>query len=161
MTGQITLQHSSVNSNIAVTLPSAAVQYTWGALSNTTPIPGKWDIAETDVGGFENPKIVIRGTMDIGDIPTNSLTQSLLMDFAQILFTGSSATAIKLTIASGGDGLTDVYLKGRPSAGYSIGGTYLAYLYVTIDGFSISFDSNIRNERKWDYQITFTETKVT
>lgn len=160
MTGQITIQHAEVNSGTAVILPASVATYTWSGLTNTTPIPGKWDIAETDVGGFENPKIIVRGTIDVGDMGTNWITQSLLMDFAQVQFDGTSAKAIKLTVSAGADGTTDEYLQGRPSAGYSIGGTYLDYIYVIVNGFTITFDSNVVDERKWDYNITFNETKT-
>ena len=166
MTGQITIQHADVNSNTPVVLPASVATYTWSSLTNSTPIPGKWDIAETDVGGFENPKIVVRGTIDVGDPQSNWLTHSLLMDFAQVQFDGTSAKAIKLTIATGADGTTNEYLKGAPAPNpttgrqYSIGGTYLDYIYVIISGFTITLSSNVEDERKWDYNITFNETKV-
>jgi len=161
MSGSITLQHSDVNSGTAVDLLGAVtVDYAWTNLTNTTPIPGKFDIAESDVGGFENPKMVIRGVIDVGDMGSNTLTPNLLKDFAQIKFAGTTGTAIKLTIKSGGDGSTDVYLTGRPDGGYTVGGSYNNYFYGVIESFSIKFDTNTTNERKWDYNITFVETET-
>lgn len=160
MTGKVTLQCPQVNGGTEVELYNTVVTKGWKNLTNSTPVPGKFDIVETDVAGFENPKINLTGVIDVGDIPSNFLTESLLMDFAQVQFDGTSSTAIKLTVSSGADGSTDVYLKGRPSAGYSVGGTYRDFIYIIIEDWSITFDSQVTDERRWNFNINCTETKL-
>lgn len=152
MAGSITLQAPDVNSGTAVTLPGSVVNYAWTNLSNTTPIPGKFGTTETDIVGFENPKIIVTGTIDIGDIPSNSLTLELLKSFAKVQFDGTTTTALKLTIQSGADGTTPVPIK--DAAGSN------SYAYVIIEGFNFTFDTNVRDERRGNYSITFTETSV-
>lgn len=151
MAGQITLQCSTVNSGTTVTLPGAVVTYNWGNLTNSIPIPGKFDIAEVDVGGFENPKIKINGVIDVGDIASNSLSQTHLRNFAKVQFDGTTSTAIKLTVASGGSG-TDVYLKDSTDTD--------DFIYVIVESFDITFNSNVSGERKWNYNVNLIETDV-
>ena len=152
MSGLITLQATSVNSGTTVNLPGSVITYAWSNFTNTKPIPGKWGIVESHVAGFENPKMTIVGTIDAGNIPTNDLSQTLLRNFAKVQFDGTTTTAIKLVIASGGDGTTEVYLKDNTD-------TY-DYMYVVIDGFNITFDTNVTDERRWNYTIQLTETST-
>lgn len=166
MAGYIIMQHDDVNSGNEVFFNVTSANFSWKNLKNTNPVPGRWDIVETDVGGFENPIIVINGTSDLGDttavdvdgdsVNETAMTIPLLMDFAQVKFTGNNP--IKLTIASGGDGTTNVFMKGRPSAGYSVGGTYRDFMYVTIDSFNYDIPSEYVDQRRLNFSINCTET---
>ena len=152
MAGQITFQNTAVNSGTAVVLQSATVTYSWSNLTNSTPVPGKYAVVETDVGGWENPKIIIRGVIDVGNIPTNHLTQALLTSFAKLQFDGTTTTPVKVTVVSGGDGTIDVYLRNNDDT--------QNYLYCVVDSFNIKFGTDVVNERKWVYSITLTETET-
>ena len=81
------------------------------------------------------------------------MSLTLLKSFAKVEFDGTTSTALKLTIVSGGDGTTDVYLQDSTDTNN--------FIYVVIENFSVTFDSNIKNERKWDYSITLVETALT
>ena len=151
---QVTLQHANVNGGTAVTLYGASVKFSWKNLTKPNPIPGKYDISETEYGGFENPKIVITGAFSVDDIDSNELTQELLTDFAAL----RSTTPITLTVSTGS---TPTYLKGRPSGGYETDGdmTLSNSIKIQIESFDISIsgqDSDLGHF--WNYSITAHET---
>lgn len=166
MTGYILLQQENVNSDNEVFLNLTDLDYSWSGLTNSTPVPGKWDTVESDVGGFENPQIVVSGVVDLGDsslvdVDNDGTSETpmsipLMLDFAQVRFTGNNP--IKLTVATGGDGTTNVFVKGRPGDGYSVGGTYRDFIYVIVDSFSFNITSETINERRLNFNITFVET---
>jgi len=151
--GTVTMLNPSVNSGTAVILGAVSVNYAWKCLTNSTPIPGKYAIVETNVGGFENPRITIRGTIDAGDIQSNYITQSLLIDFAKLNFVGTTATAIKLVVKAGADGSTGLYLRNSTDT--------QNYLYVIIENFNISLDTGSVDERRWNFTIQCVETSAT
>ena len=151
----ITLTHASVNGGVAVDLGAADVSYGWKNLTKTDPVEGKFDISETDYSGFENPIITIRGVMDVDDATANQITQALLIDFALL----RSTTPITLTVQAGGGTANKGKLRGRPAAGYSVGGSLTTTMKVVIDSFDISFSTTTAEEgQRWDYSITLQET---
>jgi len=149
----VTLQHTSVNSGTAVTLHATSVSYGWKNLTNVEPIQGKYDSVEANFGGFENPKITLSGSFDIGDLESNELTQDLLVNFATLRHT----TPIKLTIPTGS---TPIYLKGRPTGGYETDGaqTLRDYIYIQIESFDLQIDNSSELGRFWNYNIVAHET---
>ncbi len=149
----ISMQHSSVNSNTAVTLLNTRVSYAWKNLIKSDPIVGKYDISEVNFGGFEAPVIVIEGHLDIEDQSVNELTQELLIEFAAL----RHETAITLTVPCGN---TPQKLKGRPAAGYDTDGTMTLQntFLVRIMDFNINFDNSSQQGRFWDYAITLVES---
>lgn len=151
-----TLQHNDVNSNTAVSLNNVTIKYAWKNIVKQDPIPGKGDISEVDYNGFENPIIILTGWIDTDDTSSNLINHSLLLDFAQA---NNSSNTTKLTITCVGEDTTATYLKGRPSTGYSVGGTYRDFLLVQVKNFSFNFGVPKSKEgRIWGYTIEFTET---
>jgi hypothetical protein len=150
----MTLQHANVNGAIAVALKGATLSYEWKNIGGAKPVQSKFDIAEADYTGFENPVIKVTGTIDIDVTTSNVLTQSLLLDFAQ------QAIDLKLTVfCAGQDSILGVYLKGRPVAGYSIAGTYTDYVMCFLVGFSLNFGvPDSKEGRIWTYVIELQET---
>lgn len=152
----VTLQHTDVNSGTAVNMNVHSVSYGWKNMASVSPIQGKFDIATADFVGFENPVMTITGTIDVDDGTSNMVTQSLLMDFAQADLSSGDLT---LTVTAAGEGGTGTYLKGRPSTGYSVGGTYTNSLKVQVLGFSINFGvPESREGRIWNYNLELVET---
>jgi len=150
----ITLQHPNVNGGNAVVLNGASIRYSWKNLSSTNPIPGKYDITETEYSGFENPKIVITGHFDVDNLDSNELTQKFLIDFATL----RSETPITLTVSTGLTSTT--YLGGRPTDGYKTDGTNTLSnsINIAIDSFDIVIDSSADKGHLWSYTITCHET---
>jgi hypothetical protein len=148
----VTMTHSAVNSGTAVILQGVSVSLAWSNLSKVDPIPGKYDITESDYAGFENPKIVIEGHFDVDDISSNELTQELLVNFATL----RSTTPISLSVPTGS---SPTYLKGRPTAGYETDGsqTLLNTIKIQIDSFNISLNTSSELGRFWSYSINCTE----
>ena len=103
-------------------------------------ITNKHDLSETEYGGFENPKIVIRGQFDVEDIDSNELTQKLLVDFATL----QSTTPISLSVPIGLDS-SPTYLGGRPSGGYSTSGsnTLSNSINIVIETFDLSVNGRV------------------
>ena len=152
----ITLQHPNVNGGTAVQCNGATIRYAWKNLIRADPVEGKHDICEVEYAGFENPKIILTGTIDVDDTSSNVITQSLLLDFAQAC---DGTNSITLTVKAAGESGTGTYLKGRPTAGYSVGGTYTNSLKVVFETISINFGVPESKEGKiWNYQVTMVET---
>lgn len=148
----ITLTHASVNSGSPVYLQGTSVKYGVTNMMNVSPVEGSADIAEVNVGGFgENPVISVEGMFDVENNPANTVTHSLLLDFKQV------TTPIQLIVTAG---TTPQFLKGRPTAGYSLGGTYLNQFSVYLKSFDITFSPGESSEGKvWRYNAVFVETK--
>lgn len=151
----MTLTHTNVNSGTPVYLFGADIKYIWKNLIRADAMQGLHDISEVEYAGFENPIIMITGVIDVNSSQSNIITQSLLMDFAQCC---DGTNNLVLTVYTEGEG-TGTYLKGRPTAGYSVGGTYIDNLKVVIKDFSISFGVPESKEgRIWNYTIELVET---
>lgn len=168
-TSDALLSHPSVNSGNGVELNGVEVNFAWKNNNTTKPVLGTYDIAETSYEGFENPKIILRGVIDIDaqsgiNTPaTNPVTskklicQKLLVDFAAI----KSTTPLTLTIFSGNNA-TQNRLGGRPAGGYNSSGsnTLANTLSVAVESFDVRFGTSSAKEgQRWDYSITFVETK--
>lgn len=152
----ITLQQLNVNGNVAVECKGATVKYTWKNIVRNDAILGKSDIAEVEYGGFQNPIIIITGVIDVDDDSANMMTQSLLFDFAQCV---DGTNNLVLTVTSSGESGTGTHLKGRPAAGYSVGGSYTDSLNIVIKVFSMNFGAiSSREGRIWSYSIECVET---
>ena len=148
----VTFTHASVNSGTAVDLQAHTARYSLKNMADSKPEQGNTDIAEVNVGGFgENPIIVIEGVLHAERGAANTITHSLLLDFKQV------QTPITLTM---GAGTTPIYLKGRPSAGYSIGGSYANTMKVYITDLSLEM-SQVESDQatKWNFSLTCIETK--
>lgn len=150
---QVKLQHSLVNSGTDVLLESAKVTFGWKNLNEAKPIPGKFDIVANEYGGFENPKIVISGHIDIDDILSNYLTQDLLTSFATL----RSTTPITLTIETGS---STTALKGRPTSGYDTNGVnvLLSTIKYIIDSFDVTLGTDSDMAHFWKFNIIGHET---
>lgn len=149
----ITLEHPNVNSGTSVVLHGAKINYAWKNLFAVDPIPSKNDIVESGYEGFENPKIVIKCSVDVDDLITNSLTQQLLTEFSTL----RSTTPVTLTIQTGS---SNTPLKGRPTGGYESDGgmTMTNSIEIQIESFSIDFDSESEMSHFWNYNIVSHET---
>lgn len=150
---QVKLQHSLVNSGNEVILESTKVTFSMKMLNEAKPIPGKFDIVENEYGGFENPKIILDGFIDIDDIPTNGLTQNILVSFAIM----ETTTPIILTVESGS---STTALKGRPTDGYSTNGTntLLSSINFVIDSYTIMLANSSDLGHFWKFNIIGHET---
>ncbi len=153
MVNNVTLTHPSVNGGTAVILYSPRINFAMKKLSKTQPIPGKYDIAEVEYAGIENPKITINFVIDVDEIDSNEMTQELLTEFLMV----RSTTPITLSVPTGA---TPTYLKGRPTNGYETDGdmTLLDTIKVSIDDFTIDLNSSADRAHLWTYKLVLTET---
>jgi len=159
MAQEATLQHPSVNGGTAVKLNLAHWTFSWKNLVRTNPIDAKYDIAEVDYTGFENPRIVIRGVIDADTADTDVITQTLLVDFVTL----RSETPLTLTITFGGveGGETEDTLGGRPTGGYDTTGsnTLSTTIKVWIEAFDMDSGTDKTKEgQRVDFGITFVES---
>lgn len=152
----ITLKNTNVNSGTAVVLGGAQVTYDWRNMVKNNSVSGKFDIAESTFSGFESPTIVVRGTIPIDDLPSNHITQTLLINFATCI---SGDTYLKVTAGATGGTI----LGGRPSGGYETDGAQTLDttngIKVQIKSFTISFSAQETFEgQAWNYTINMIET---
>jgi len=215
MAGIVSLQHPDVNNGNAVILNGVSVKYVWKNLYNKEPVPGKFDIVEVDVAGFENPYVSLNGIIDID---TDKTTSEHLKSFSRIEFTGESTSAIKFFIGTGnqetlldgsisssdstitvdsteGAGSTGTIRIGNEIISYTgttstsftgctrgVAGTTAAsasdnaivnilgnftssdsssqFMYVIVQNFNISFNTQVKEGQKWTYTLELTETEV-
>ena len=151
---KVTLQHALVNAGADIILESASVGYSFKNLNDSTPTPGRFDIVETQYGGFENPKITISGHIDIDDVLPNGLTQELLTSIAIL----KTEVPIVLTIETGS---TATPLKGRPATGYSTSGSnaMISTINFIIDSFDIKLSNSADRAHLWTFSINGHETR--
>ena len=151
----ITLTNANVNSGVAVILPASKFTFAWKNITKSDPIPGKYDISESHFSGFESPRLIVRGAIDINSTTTNVLTLKLLVDFAACK---SGTTTLKVSL-----GVTPVVLGGRPSGGYNSAG---ANTLDTTNGYDVqidnySFDTDVggsKHGERINYSISLHET---
>ena len=148
--GVVSMLQASVASGATVTLSGVSVNYIWKNLTNSEPIPGKFDTGEVDVAGFENPMIRLSGLIDVN---TDSTTAGYIKAFAKIKFDGTSSGnggAIKLIV---GAGSTPEYLKGASDSN--------DYIWVVIKNFNITFNTSDSSDgQKWSWNMDVVETTV-
>jgi len=148
-----TLSHPSVNSGTAVNLQMRDIQFGFKCFREAKPVEGKFDISSANFLGFENPGINITGVIDIDNVGSNTVTQDLLTSFACL----KSTTPLTLTVVLGTSGK----LGGRPSGGYSTGGsnTLASTISVVVDSFDIQSNAvdSVSGQRV-DYSLTLIET---
>jgi len=155
-TADITLTHASVNSGTAVNMSAIDVNIQYERMTKADPVEGKNDIVEVDLGGFgENPVIFVSGIIEVTDLPNNTITQAFLLDFKQ------ATSAITMEIIGGsysGSPSNNQRIRGRPTGGYSLGGTLTSTLSVVLRRFSIRLASDENLGAVWRYQAEFVET---
>lgn len=158
----ITFQHSLVNSGTAVSLPGATVSYKWKNITNFNPAIAKFDIVPGSFIGWENPTIIVAGTISTVDQQTNEMTQQLLVNFSTL----KTTTPIVLTIPTSSSGTaespfsaTPTYIGGRPSTGYETDGTNVLSntINVMIEDWSLDVDQSADLGHIWRYSITCRE----
>ena len=139
----------NVNSGTAVVFQGATLNYAWQNLTRTTPLTGQFTIAETQVSGYENPKIVITGFIDTNQSTTNIVTQSLLQDFASVAYqSGDSDTHITLSVSTGS---TNTFLKDYNHSNDSV--------RVVVENFNLTLDAADADlGHLWRYSLTLVET---
>jgi len=142
----VTLYNVSVNGGVIFTISGTKVDYVWKNLTNYKPIPGKFGISEVDNAGFENPKITLSGVIDSN---ADSTTLGILKGFAKLQFDGTSATAVKVAMASGE---SDYLIQDASDTNN--------YLYCVIESFNFGFDTTVREGAKILYQIFLRETET-
>ena len=83
----LTLKCSSVNGGTAVNLQGVELTYGWNNYVSVPDVASKFAATdaqvETDFNGWTNPKIVLRGVIDVNDATSNSLTIALLKSFTK------------------------------------------------------------------------------
>ena len=148
MATDIYLTNTNINSGNAVYLRGASVKYSWKNLTRTTPLTNQFTLSESQITGFENPRIIISGFIDTNSTDTDVITQELLIQFAKIQYDATTANSIYLTIESG---TKPTYLKNADLDGNSI--------KVIIEDFNIDFSASDSNEgHLWRYTLTLVET---
>ena len=148
MAQDITLTHPTINSGTAIIMKGASLKYGTKTLNRTTPLTGSFSLAETQVSGFENPKLVLTGFIDTNDTSSNIITQSLMLQLLQNRYDGTSATTISLVCVTGN---TDTYLLASDYTTQSI--------KVVIESFDISIDpSDSDLGHLWTYTLNLVET---
>lgn len=149
MSSDIMLTCNNVNSGNTVRLKGALLTYTWNNLTRTTPLTGQFTLAETQVTGFENPKLVVSGYIDTNDLDSNIINQSLLQDFAKIEYQSADIdTAIYLTVSTG---IVPTWLKNYNHSE--------DFVKVVIENFNMTVDAGDSEEGHfWRYTLTLVET---
>ena len=150
----ITLQSTGINSGTTVTLNGASVKYAFKPLTRTTPYATSFTLSESQISGFENPKIIVTGYIDVNNIPTNGITMPLLRDFALNRYDGTEAKSIYLKIKSGR--INPKYLVGTASStSWSTDQT----IKVIVESFDISMASSDSDYAHfWTYTLNLVET---
>lgn len=137
----MTFQNTLVNSGTAVTLHGGKVTKNFKNLVTAKDAEGAYDTVPVHKGGISNPRISISGWIVINTYTsalTNVMTEALLTDFCL------AKAPTKLIVTYGNEGST--VLKGRPTAGYSVGGTLTDYMWVEIESWSMNLDSQESKE---------------
>jgi len=153
---EATLTNALVNGGTAVKLNAYRIRYGWKNLGKIEPIAGKYDIAEGNFLGFENPVIEVEGIIDVDNLPSPNtgsnavITQEYLIDFC-LAKEADTYFSVKT-------GQNNVALKGRPSSGYSVGGTMTDTVKVMIESFDLSFSARESREGYiWRYRLVMRE----
>jgi hypothetical protein len=131
----ISFQNDLVNGGTAVTFYSGEVTKQVKAPTSKHVTEGTFDTVPVHKSGLENPRITIRGWILVssGKLTANKMSEALLFDFLL------AEKPTKLTVTYGLGGYTT--LKGRPDAGYSVGGTMTNYMWCELESFSYGKNS--------------------
>ena len=129
----IYLYNSAVNSGTAVRCNGASFDYGWSNLLRGAPVPGKFDITIMKVGGWENPKINLQGTIDVDSSDSNVMTEVLLKNFARA---HDSQTSISIGIGVSGT-ITPISTSTASVSETTNGGKTGVWIPVVIKSFSV------------------------
>ena len=148
MASDVTLTCPNVNSGTAVSFQGATISYAWKNLTRTTPLTNQFTLGETQMAGYENPKIVVKGYIDTNQSTSNVVTQSLLLDFAKIPYDATASNSITFSVSTGS---TSAYLRNAANTANS--------LKVVIENFNIDIDAgDAELGHLWNYTMTLVET---
>lgn len=148
MVSDVLLACPSINSGTAVIFRGATVKYAWKNLTRTTPLTNQFSIAETQMAGFENPKIIVTGYIDTNKYPAIAVTQPYLIQFASLAYDNTAATTILFSVSTG---TSNVYLRNWDNSSNAI--------QVVIENFSVDIDAGDSNYgHLWRYTMTLVET---
>lgn len=151
----ITLQNNNINGGVPIKMNGAEVTYAFKPLTRTVPLATSFDLSETQVSGYENPRLVISGYIDTENIPANGITMPLLRDLAKVEYDGSEETSVYLNISVGS--INKKYLIGAKS---ETDWDTDQNIKVIIESFNIKMaSSESRYAYFWNYSINLVETK--
>jgi len=145
--GKVYLKNAGVNSGTAVWLLTNNIKVGWKILTRATPAESKEDIVEAERGGFENPTILVEGTIDVDSVPSNSITYALLKDFAEEV---SNSTYLQIPV-----GTTPTYIDGHDEDPDS----ETNWIRVQFISFNVIIDANSELGHFMRYTINLRETK--
>ena len=149
MEQQIKLKSDEVNSGTDVKFNGSTLTYAWRNTTRATPLTSKFDIAEAQITGYENPRITITGFIDTDSDEENIVTQSLLQDFAKVKYDGTDAKSIYLSVSTGRN---STFIKDYTHTNN--------YIKVVIENFNLTIDAADSDfGHLWRYTINLVETK--
>jgi len=167
MTVDVTISNPTVAAGATLELNAREVEYNWSGLHNANPVPGKADIVETDVSGWENPVITIRGVIDVDLLKLQStnpstsntlITPAHLYALARVDFDGTTSSVCTLTVRSGGKTLD-------PSTGTVVAQTNLyasdgttTTIKCLLKDFDVVLKVDNEEAKIWEYSLTLFET---
>lgn len=154
MATEFTLTNADVNSGASVLLKGAKLTWNFKQLTRTTPLTNQFTLVETQVAGFENPKIVINGIIDANDTTANVVSQKLLRDFMIEPYSGTTPptpTYLKVSVGS-----QPLYIVGTKS---TTAPTTEQTIKVVVESISIAADASDSYEGHYiPYVLTLVET---
>jgi len=130
MVNAILLTNPGINSGNSVRLLGAILKYGWKNLIEKQTIPNLSTPSHTQKYGFENPSISLDFYIPIDDIPSGSMTHTMLLTFAKNKYFDNAGTRTTLTVTYGKNS----------SPFFAYDGTSTSII-VEIDSFDISFDT--------------------
>lgn len=149
----IYLTNPTINSGNPVYLKGASLTYAFKPLTRVDPLANAFDIGEVQIAGWENPKVIIRGYINVNQLDSSTIQQSSLLAFAKNQYDGTAGTATSLLVKSGTESSTwNGYLYANDATTSTI--------RVSVESFDISVDAGDSDEgHLWDYTLNLVETK--
>ena len=143
------LYNSAVNSGLSVWCAGATISYGWQNNVNVDPVPGKFDIVEGDVTGWQNPIITITGTLDIDDDTVHYLDNRVIKSFARA---NATQTYISIGLGNSVEPITKSDVTYDENVKGAINGVWIP---VIIKGYTLSTEGERGHILR--YQLTCIE----
>jgi len=145
----IYLINPSINSGSAVYLRGVNLTYGFKPLTRTTPLNNTFALSETQITGFENPRISIKGVIDTNNLSSSTIQHTSLLSFAKNEYDGTESTTTRLYVTTGNN---DSPLYATDVSTSSI--------KVIVESFNLNLDTQDSDlAHLWSYDLTLVETR--
>ncbi len=126
----------------------ARLTYGFKPLTRTTPLTNSYALAETQVAGFENPKIKIQGFIDTNKLASSNIQHTSLLALAKNQYnTNDSDTHVELEVLTGSSDSPLYATDGSTSS-----------IRVAVESFNIKLGTDSDLAHFWAYDLNLVET---